>query len=59
MTLLALVRGMLFNVTIPGQGSVLADVGRIVVASHQGVVFVAGPHQEESGDTAAFCAALS
>jgi hypothetical protein len=51
--------GLIFNVTILGQGSVLLDVGRIVIVSHQGVVFVAGPHQEESGETAAFCAALS
>jgi hypothetical protein len=51
--------GLLFNVTIPGQGTVLLDVGRIVIVRHQGVVFEAGPHQEENGDTAAFCAALS
>ena len=51
--------GVIFNVTIPGQGTVLLDVGRIVIVRHQGIVFVAGPHQEEQGDTAAFCAALS
>jgi hypothetical protein len=51
--------GLIFNVTIPGQGTVLLDVGRIVIVRHQGIVFVAGPHQEESGDTAAFCAALA
>jgi hypothetical protein len=51
--------GVLFNVTIPGQGTVLLDVGRIVIVRHQGIVFEAGPHQEENGDTSAFCAALS
>lgn len=51
--------GLVFNVTISGYGSVLLDVGRIVIAAHQGVVFEAGPHQEENGDTSAFCAALS
>jgi hypothetical protein len=51
--------GLVFNVTIPGQGTVLLDVGRIVIVRHQGVVFESGPHQEENGDTAAFCAALS
>jgi hypothetical protein len=50
--------GLIFNVTIPGQGTILLDVGRIVIVRHQGVVFEAGPHQEENGDTAAFCAAL-
>jgi hypothetical protein len=51
--------GLLFNVTVPGQGTVLLDVGRIVIVRHQGIVFEAGPHQEENGDTSAFCAALS
>jgi hypothetical protein len=51
--------GLIFNVTIPGQGSVLLDVGRIVIVRHQGIVFEAGPHQEENGDTTAFCAAIS
>ena len=51
--------GLIFNVAIPGQGTVLLDVGRIVIARHQGVVFEAGPHQEENGDTSSFCAALS
>jgi hypothetical protein len=50
--------GLIFNVTIPGQGTVLLDVGRIVIVRHQGIVFEAGQHQELNGDTAAFCAAL-
>jgi len=48
--------GLTFS--IPGQGHVLLDVGRIVIISHQGIVFQAGSHQELNGDTSAFCAAL-
>lgn len=51
--------GLLFHVAIPGEGNVLLDVGRVVFRRGQGLVFSAGPHQEQSGDTAAFCAALS
>jgi hypothetical protein len=51
--------GLLFHVSIPGQGTVLLDVGRVVVLSHQGVIFEAGQHQELNGDTGAFCAALA
>jgi hypothetical protein len=51
--------GLLFHVSVPGQGTVLLDVGRVVVVRHQGVTFEAGQHQELDGDTAAFCAALS
>jgi len=51
--------GLLFHVSIPGAGTVLLDVGRVVIRRGQGIVFAAGPHQELSGDTAAFCAALS
>ena len=51
--------GLIFNVTVPWHGTVLLDVGRVVIIRHQGIVFEAGPHQEENGDTSAFCAALS
>ena len=51
--------GLTFNVTIPGSGTVLLDVGRIVIQRGQGITFVAGSHQELFGDTAAFCAALA
>ena len=51
--------GLLFHVSIPGEGNVLLDVGRVVVRRGQGIVFTAGPHQELNGDTGAFCAALS
>jgi len=51
--------GLLFHVSIPGEGNVLLDVGRVVFRRGQGLVFSAGPHQEQSGDTGAFCAALS
>jgi hypothetical protein len=51
--------GLTFNVTIPGSGTVLLDVGRIVIERGHGITFVAGAHQELFGDTAAFCAALA
>ena len=51
--------GLLFHVAIPGQGTVLLDVGRVVIVSHQGITFEAGQHQELNGDTGAFCAALT
>ena len=50
--------GLLFHVSTPGGGTVLLDVGRVVVRRGQGMVFEAGPHQELTGDTGAFCAAL-
>jgi hypothetical protein len=49
----------LFDVSIPGQGTVLLDVGRVVVLRHQGITFEAGQHQEVDGDTGAFRAALA
>jgi hypothetical protein len=51
--------GLLFHVSIPGKGTVLLDVGRVVFRWGQGMVFESGPHQEQNGDTGAFCAALS
>lgn len=51
--------GLVFHVSIPGQGTVLLDVGRVVIVSHQGVTFEAGQHQELNGDTGEFCAALA
>lgn len=52
-------RGLTFHVSIPGSGTVLLDVGRVVVTKGQGITFEFGQHQELNGDTAAFCAALS
>lgn len=51
--------GLLFHVSTPQGGTVLLDVGRVVIRRGQGIVFEAGPHQELNGDTGAFCAALS
>jgi len=52
-------QGLTFHVSVPGQGLLLADVGRIVIERGQGVTFEVGPHQEFNGDTAAFCADLA
>jgi hypothetical protein len=52
-------RGLTFHVSIPGFGTVLLDVGQIVIMRGQGITLQAGQHQELEGDTAAFCAALS
>ena len=50
--------GLLFDVTIPGQGRVLLDVGRIVIERNQGSPSKPARTREEDGDTAAFCSAL-
>jgi hypothetical protein len=50
--------GLLFHVSIPGQGNVLLDVGRVVIIRGQGIVYETGKHQELNGDTGAFCAAF-
>ena len=52
-------QGLTFQVSVPGEGLLLADVGRIVIERGQGVTFEAGSHQELDGDTAAFCAYLA
>jgi hypothetical protein len=51
--------GLTFNVVIPGGGTVMLDVGQLVITRGQGITFSAGPHQEQLGDTAAFCSAFS
>ncbi len=51
-------QGLTFHVTVPGTGTLLLDVGRIVIERGHGVTFEAGPHQEFNGDTAAFCTYL-
>jgi hypothetical protein len=51
--------GLTFNVVIPGGGSLMRDVGRLVITREDGITFLAGSHQEQLGDTKAFCAALS
>jgi hypothetical protein len=52
--------GVTFRVTVPGEGVVLLDAGRVEYDEETGdVVFVAGPHQLLEGDTAKLCAALA
>jgi len=51
--------GIIFNFILPGEGSVLLDVGRVVFDGEGNPIFVAGPHQAGFGDFAEFCEALS
>ena len=51
-------QGLTFQVSVPGEGLLLLDVGRIVIERGQGISFEAGPHQELNGDTTAFCSYL-
>jgi hypothetical protein len=50
--------GLLFRVFLPGGGSVIADVGRLVFYADGNVTFEAGPHPALHGDFDALCAAL-
>ena len=46
----------MFMVTVPNAGQpLLADVAQIVMERGQGIIFVAGVHQELFGDTGASC----
>jgi hypothetical protein len=52
--------GVLRHITFPGSGIVLHQSGRIIVSLiDDSVIFMAGPHQLQSGDEAEFCAALA
>ena len=51
--------GLLFRVFLPGGGTAIADVGRLVFDAEGNVTFEAGPHPALHGDFAALCAALS
>ena len=53
--------GVLRHVTVPSAGIVLHESGRIVLPLEEGLepLFVAGPHELQEGDVAAFCAALA
>jgi hypothetical protein len=51
--------GLVFRVFLPGGGTVIADVGRLVFDAEGNVTFEAGPHPALHGDFAALCAALS
>ena len=51
--------GLVFRVFLPGGGTVIADVGRLVFDAEGNLIFEAGPHPALHGDFAALCAALS
>jgi hypothetical protein len=52
--------GLSYRVTVPGEGQVLLDAGRLVYDETGEVVFVAGPHQVLlNEDKAKLCAALA
>lgn len=48
-------QGLTFMVSVPGEGPLLIDVGRIVIERGKGITFEVGPHQELNGETRAFC----
>ncbi len=51
--------GQVFNVTLPGSGLILHDVGRVVFAPDGTITFEGGPHQELHNQVQKLCAALS
>jgi hypothetical protein len=52
--------GMSANVTLPGQGHVLLDAGRLVFDADGNIVTENGPHQVfGTSDAPAFCAAMA
>jgi hypothetical protein len=51
--------GLSYHVTVPGEGVVLLQAGRLEFDAAGEVVFVAGPHQVLSGDTEMLCEALA
>ncbi len=52
--------GVLRHVTVPGSGIVLHESGRLVTSLvDDSLIFMAGPHQEFTGDVEEFCAALA
>jgi hypothetical protein len=54
--------GTVYNVQVPGLGRVLLDAGNIVLdfsTDPPTVLHVGGPHQQFSGDVAAFCSYLA
>ena len=51
--------GLTFRVFLPGGGTVIADVGRLVFDAEGNLIFEAGSHPALHGDFAALCAALS
>ena len=54
--------GTVYNVQVPGLGRVLLDAGSIVFdfsTDPPTVLHVSGPHEQFSGDVAAFCSYLA
>ena len=51
--------GVSYHVTVPGEGIVLLEAGRLEFDEAENVVFVAGPHQVLTGDTERLCEALA
>lgn len=47
--------GVIYNFVVPGLGTILHSTGRLVFDSNFDLVFEAGPHDFENGNTAAFC----
>jgi hypothetical protein len=50
--------GAFFTVTLPGQGKVLIDAGRIVFDGSGAPIFIAGPHRPPDAQIATICDAL-
>ena len=51
--------GVVVRLTVPGDGAVFLDIGRIVTDRQGNLYFEAGPHQYFYGDFAALCEALA
>jgi hypothetical protein len=51
--------GLRYHVTVPGEGLVLVDAGRLEFDENGEVVFAAGPHQVEEEDFDELCEALA
>lgn len=51
--------GIVFDFVVPGVGTVLMEVGRLVLDGQGDLLFEAGPHQLRDGDLDGLCTALS
>lgn len=59
-TRLGAIHGLLFKVVIPGEGTIFADVGRVIYDWNTGDVIVqSGPHDFFDGNGEGLCAALA
>ena len=50
--------GMVFAITVPGEGIAVLDAGKVVFDAEGNVIFVGGPHQFLEEGPALICAAL-